>query len=115
MMPPELEALVEREDGGRVCRGRDPRELSREVLAAVHEPGPLLAAIRAKCVDCSGGSVAEVALCSAVRCPLWPYRMNWNPFSGRRGNPEALRHARRAKSLGQQGAEEISGPLLTQT
>lgn len=32
-------------------------------------------AIRAKCLDCSVGQVAEVRLCTATNCPLFVYRM----------------------------------------
>lgn len=33
-----------------------------------------LKAIRAKCIDCSGGNKAEVRLCPSKTCPLWPFR-----------------------------------------
>ena len=39
-------------------------------------------AIRAKCLDCCGGSTKEARLCPADSCPLHPYRM------GRRPKPE---------------------------
>ncbi len=52
---------------------------------------PLSKVIRAKCLDCSCGQVQEVAKCTAVRCPLWPYRMGKNPFSTRSGRPDAFR------------------------
>lgn len=45
----------------------------------------LLKAVREKCIDCSGGSLAEVRLCAVVRCALWPYRMGENPYARRRG------------------------------
>ena len=32
-------------------------------------------AIRLKCLDCSGGQLAEVRKCPATNCPLWRYRM----------------------------------------
>jgi len=32
-------------------------------------------AIRAKCLDCCGGSRAEVKRCANEDCPLWPYRL----------------------------------------
>jgi len=37
-------------------------------------------AIRAYCIDCSGGNRAEVKRCELDDCPLFPYRM------GRRGD-----------------------------
>lgn len=36
-------------------------------------------AIRAKCVDCCAGSYKEVAICTAVNCSLYPYRMGKRP------------------------------------
>ena len=30
--------------------------------------------IRAKCLDCSGGSYSEVSNCDFTGCPLYPYR-----------------------------------------
>jgi hypothetical protein len=32
-------------------------------------------AIRAKCLDCCGGSRVEVRRCDDEDCPLWPYRL----------------------------------------
>jgi len=36
--------------------------------------------IREKCLDCCCGSANEVRLCTAERCPLWPWRMGKNPY-----------------------------------
>lgn len=36
-------------------------------------------AIRAKCLDCCCGSSHEVRLCTAEKCPLYPYRFGKNP------------------------------------
>ena len=36
-------------------------------------------AIRAKCLDCCGGSTKEARLCPADSCPLHPYRMGHRP------------------------------------
>ena len=38
-------------------------------------------AIRAKCVECSGGSLKEVAECRVTGCALHPFRMGVNPFN----------------------------------
>ena len=38
-----------------------------------------LRAIRAKCLDCSCGSVNEVKLCPITDCSLYPYRLGKNP------------------------------------
>jgi hypothetical protein len=37
-------------------------------------------AIRAKCVECSGGSLKEVQECRVTDCALHPFRMGENPF-----------------------------------
>lgn len=39
-----------------------------------------LTAIRAKCVECSGGSLKEVSTCRVASCPLYPFRMGVNPL-----------------------------------
>lgn len=39
-------------------------------------------AIRAKCLDCCCGSTAEVRLCTAEKCPLFPYKMGHRPKEG---------------------------------
>ena len=36
-------------------------------------------AIRAKCLDCSGGSSNEVKLCEMTECSLYPYRLGKRP------------------------------------
>ena len=38
-----------------------------------------LKAIRAKCIECSGGQLAEVRNCVIENCALYPYRMGSNP------------------------------------
>ena len=64
-------------------------------------------AIRAKCLDCSGGSRYEVEQCVITDCPLYPYRLGKNP--NRKGQTltdeqkaartKNLRKAREAKGL----------------
>jgi hypothetical protein len=64
-----------------------------ELPALGHEPMPVLRAVRAKCLDCSGGSPAEVTDCRVPTCPLYPFRLGRNPW---RAEPsEAQRQARR--------------------
>jgi hypothetical protein len=78
-------ALVERDPNGWTA-GRDPRGVSQaDLTAAEHLPQPLLKIIRAKCLDCCAGDRAEVARCTAVGCPLWPYRTGASPFAKARG------------------------------
>ena len=68
-----------------VLVGKNPRDLGVSGLRAIgHDPKPVLKAIREKCLDCSGSSRAEVRRCTAVGCPLWPFRMGSNPFYGYR-------------------------------
>ena len=38
-----------------------------------------LKAIRAYCVECSGGNRAEVRLCQLPNCPLFRFRLGKNP------------------------------------
>lgn len=77
-------------DGGNLI-GRDPRDLSADEWAA--SGLPLLVgfkAIRAKCLDCGGGSQAEVRKCVSTGCALWPLRMG--------GMPKGLRTLRKGLS-----------------
>lgn len=50
-------------------------------------------AIRQKCLDCSGESMAEVRMCDIENCPLHPFRMGKNPNIGRREMSDAQRAA----------------------
>lgn len=60
--------------------GVDPRELESEDFPRYHSGRNRVQAIRAKCLDCCGDNAAEVRRCTAIECPLWPYRMGTNPF-----------------------------------
>jgi len=40
-------------------------------------------AIRAKCLECSGGSYRDVRECLIPECPLYPFRMGKNPNRSR--------------------------------
>jgi hypothetical protein len=85
---PYLEASPYEADGGQKI-GVDPRRIPVELLRARigHEgralPETPLDAIRGFCIECSGGSPAEVRKCTTMKCPLWPFRMNSNPFHAR--------------------------------
>lgn len=39
-------------------------------------------AIRAYCVTCMGGGVADVSKCPSLTCPLHPFRMGKDPLRG---------------------------------
>ena len=62
------------------ARNRAPRTLVEElrqkhpVMARQAANGSRRAAIRLFCLDCMGGSAAEVARCASKGCPLWPHR-----------------------------------------
>lgn len=43
-----------------------------------------LSAIRAMCVECSGGSPKAARTCVAVNCPLWSFRTGANGMRGNR-------------------------------
>ena len=53
-------------------------------------------AIRAKCIDCCCGQVAEVKLCPAEDCPIWPFRLGKNPFRAKREMTDEQRERMRA-------------------
>jgi len=69
-------------DGGEII-GKVPRSISADALRALGHPESPIKAIRAKCLDCCGGSEAEVRKCTAIGCPLWPFRMGRSPFHAR--------------------------------
>jgi hypothetical protein len=88
----DADGLIMRNPDGST-EGRHPDEIGREALASLHHGGPIMHVIRAKCLDCCCGQQSEVRKCTAVRCPLWPYRMGTNPFHGargRKGRPDAF-------------------------
>ena len=43
-----------------------------------------LKAIRAKCIDCAGGSPKSVRYCPITNCKLWPYRFGIRPKTARK-------------------------------
>jgi len=87
---------IDATDGHKV--GRDPRTMTQdEIKACGHEPMPVLAALRAKCLDCVGESPAEVRRCVSVTCALWPFRMNKNPWREKREMSDEQREAARVR------------------
>ena len=69
---------------------RDLREMTQDDLRKAGHP---LQALRTRCLDCCGYQEKEVALCSAVDCPFWPFRMGTDPL--RKPTSEARREAAR--------------------
>ena len=59
--------------------------------AAGHERMRPLAAIRAKCLDCTCYQIQEVRLCEAIKCPLWPFRAGRHPYKKPPSNSGAPR------------------------
>lgn len=57
-----------------------------------------LRAIRAKCLECCGGSPKEVRLCSDESCALHPFRKGQNPFFRRRRSLSGMTARKRASS-----------------
>ena len=48
-------------------------------------------AIRYKCLDCSGGSFADVKCCGIPKCPLWPFRLGKSRPFDEKASERALR------------------------
>jgi hypothetical protein len=70
-----------------------------------------LRAIRANCLDCSGGSQAEVRSCVIPDCPLYQYRMGHNPAragQGGPGNPRNLLKPQLSDVFSMGSAQEVS-------
>jgi hypothetical protein len=87
--------------------GKHPRDADVDVMRAIHEPGPLLRVIRAKCIDCSDGSESEARKCTAIGCALWPYRMASNPFRTRELSPEQREAAAARLAAGRARRSEL--------
>ena len=60
--------------------------------------------IREKCLDCCCGSIKEVKLCTAERCPLWPWRMGNNPYRKARVLTDEQKAAMRERLNSQKAA-----------
>ena len=59
----------------------DPNERPSSGMKIGNSP---LRAIRAHCLDCVCGSYKEVELCTAPKCPLYPFRFGKRPATIRR-------------------------------
>lgn len=66
-------------DGNRKI-GKHPEALSKEELENLPGPRSLTKAVRAFCIECSGGNDREARKCVAITCQLWPFRMGMNVF-----------------------------------
>lgn len=56
----------------------DYREVVKRYKDRIKNPK---SAIRAMCVECSGGSLKEVQMCTVVKCALYPFRLGQNPHN----------------------------------
>lgn len=74
---PSRDVAVERFES-KVGRKALPTEIT--VVRYKHRANTPLKAIRAHCVECMGGSIKEVALCTAVDCALHPMRQGSNQY-----------------------------------
>jgi hypothetical protein len=59
---------------------KPPKELTKRPLRQ----------IRQFCLECVGGSVAEVASCTGVKCPLWEMRFGRHVDTQRSKDPDSL-------------------------
>ena len=67
--------------------------------------------IREKCLDCCCGSPNEVKLCTAVNCPLHPWRMGKNPYRKPPSEAQLAAARKRAEMMNQRrGANVDSEP-----
>ena len=58
--------------------------------------------IREKCIDCCCGNMAEVARCTAEKCPLHPWRMGKNPYRKPPSEAQLEAARKRAEEINQQ-------------
>jgi hypothetical protein len=68
--------------------GKLPRSVNLQDLRLLGHPESLIKSIRAKCIECSGGSMTEARLCHLTHCALWAFRMGHNPFFGKADHEE---------------------------
>jgi hypothetical protein len=78
-----------------------------------HGQTPVLSAIRAKCIDCSGGSALEVKLCRSVRCALFPFRLGSNPWR-KESAPREMSDEQRAALSERLRAGKLNKAALTE-
>ena len=59
-------------------------------------------AIRAKCIECSGGSLKEVQFCVIPECALYLFRMGKNP------NRKGIGNKNISKTINKQQSKEVN-------
>ena len=88
--------------------GRDPRRMTTAELNSLgHTSKSVLAAVRAKCLDCCCYEPTEVRKCVATSCPLWPLRTGVNPLA-RRDISQEQRDAMRARAAAARAARSMT-------
>jgi hypothetical protein len=99
--PEETEDVVAADETGvdQDAQETDSDSIDRVIQAYKDKIRSPSTAIRAFCVTCMGGYVRSVAKCTAIACPLYPFRFGTNPMHGRVGqkNPKAGKRLRTAK------------------
>ena len=64
---------------------------------SIKDPRTFREAVRAKCLDCSGGNSNEVKLCPVEDCPLYPFRLGKSPYRPALSDEQRQRLSERAK------------------
>ena len=82
-------ATPEKQNTLEETRGRDPRGFSKDAWEDLGFKLEPMKAIRAKCIDCCGGSRSEVRKCQVTSCDLYPLRMGHRPKPKDKGSKEA--------------------------
>ena len=100
---------------GRWPIGRDPRRMSQDELRTMgHQPMPVLAALRARCLDCCANKAGEVRKCISLSCPAWPFRMGTNPWRPSASEAQRAQGRRLGTRMQQKSAATLSfnGPAV---
>lgn len=83
--PVKAAPVEETEPAQPIVQKRDPTSSSRVNYDAIivrykERATSPKNAIRAFCVECMGGMIAEVDRCTSLKCSLYPFRMGKNPY-----------------------------------
>lgn len=82
-------------------------ETTEDLKALGFVPKPLLRAIQAKCLDCSGGFKPDVTNCLVKTCELYPFRLGKNPW--RAPTSDAMREVARRNAAGFRKRDPLAG------
>jgi len=84
----QYDLQVEKDSGIQKTPDSSCKKAQIKAVEAVQKNSALLA-IRAKCLDCSCGSDAEIRKCTLLHCALYPFRMGKRPASKSRPTKKA--------------------------